>query len=49
MKVKERSDGFYVIMGIILILVLGVRLIGSHSIGYVLDHAARILLPGVYQ
>ena len=47
MKVKERSDGFYVIMGII--LVLGVSLMGSYSIGDVLDHAARILLPGVYQ
>ena len=44
---KERSDGFYVILGII--LVLGVSLMGSHSIGDVLDHAARILLPGVYQ
>ena len=44
---KERSDGFYMILGII--LVLGVSLMGSHSIGGVLDHAARILLPGVYQ
>ena len=47
MKVKERSDGFYMILGII--LVLGVSLMGSHSIGDVLDHAARLLLPGVYQ
>ena len=44
---KERSDGFYVVLSVI--LVLGVSLMASHSIGDVLDHALSILLPGIYQ
>lgn len=44
---KERSDGFYVIVCVGLILVIG--LFHSHNSGELLDTVARILFPGVYQ